>query len=82
MYHCRLELDIWTAHVIGKSGNDINVSISMNGSDMPVTRPETDKAGLSSQDRNAHITNDEYLYMSEKDYSCMPCCWVFFSHVY
>ena len=36
---------------IGKSGNDINVSISMNGSDTPVTRPETDKAGLSSRDR-------------------------------
>ena len=32
-------------------GNDINVSLSMNGSDTPVTRPETDKAGLSFRDR-------------------------------
>ena len=31
------------------TGNDINVS--MNGSDTPVTRPETDKAGQSSRDR-------------------------------
>ena len=31
-------------------GNGIYVSISMNGSDTPVTRPETDNAGLSSQD--------------------------------
>ena len=35
----------------GNRGNDINVSISMNGSDTPVTRPETDKAGQSSRDR-------------------------------
>ena len=33
------------------TGNDINVSISTNGSDTPVTRPETDKAGLSSRER-------------------------------
>ena len=32
-------------------GNDIYVSISIYGSDTPVTRPETDKAGLSSRDR-------------------------------
>ena len=32
-------------------GNGINVSISINGSDTPVTRPETDKAGQSSRDR-------------------------------
>ena len=32
-------------------GNCIYVSISINGSDTPVTRPETDKAGLSSRDR-------------------------------
>ena len=32
-------------------GNDIYVSISMNGSDTPVTRPETDKAGQSSRER-------------------------------
>ena len=32
-------------------GNGIYVSISMNGSDTPVTRPETNKAGLSSRDR-------------------------------
>ena len=32
-------------------GNDINVSISINGSDTPVTRPETDRAGQSSRDR-------------------------------
>ena len=31
--------------------NGIYVSISINGSDTPVTRPETDKAGLSSRDR-------------------------------
>ena len=30
-------------------GNGIYVSISMNGSDTPVTRPETDNAGLSSK---------------------------------
>ena len=28
------------------------MSISKYGSDTPVTRPETDKAGLSSRDRN------------------------------
>ena len=28
------------------TGNDIYVSISIYGSDTPVTRPETDKAGL------------------------------------
>ena len=33
-------------------GNGIYVSISKYGSDTPVTRPETDKAGLSSRDRN------------------------------
>ena len=33
------------------TGNDIYVSISKYGSDTPVTRPETDKAGLSSRDR-------------------------------
>ena len=32
-------------------GNGIYVSISKYGSDTPVTRPETDKAGLSSRDR-------------------------------
>ena len=32
-------------------GNNIYVSISINGSDTPVTRPETDKAGQSSRDR-------------------------------
>ena len=32
-------------------GNCIYVSISKYGSDTPVTRPETDKAGLSSRDR-------------------------------
>ena len=31
--------------------NGIYMSISMNGSDTPVTRPETDNAGLSSRDR-------------------------------
>ena len=35
----------------GKRGNGIYVSISKYGSDTPVTRPETDKAGLSSRDR-------------------------------
>ena len=35
----------------GKLGNGIYVSISKYGSDTPVTRPETDKAGLSSRDR-------------------------------
>ena len=35
-------------------GNGIYVSISMNGSDTPVTRPETDNAGLSSRDRSQH----------------------------
>ena len=34
-----------------EQGNDINVSVSINGSDTPVTRPETDKAGQSSRDR-------------------------------
>ena len=33
------------------TGNCIYVSISKYGSDTPVTRPETDKAGLSSRDR-------------------------------
>ena len=32
-------------------GNDIYVSIFMNGSDTPVTRPDTDKAGQSFRDR-------------------------------
>ena len=32
-------------------GNGIYVSISKYCSDTPVTRPETDKAGLSSRDR-------------------------------
>ena len=35
----------------GIQGNGIYVSISKYGSDTPVTRPETDKAGLSSRDR-------------------------------
>ena len=35
----------------GRKENGIYVSISKYGSDTPVTRPETDKAGLSSQDR-------------------------------
>ena len=35
-------------------GNGIYVSISKYGSDTPVTRPETDKAGLSSRDRSKH----------------------------
>ena len=34
-----------------EQGNGIYVSISKYGSDTPVTRPETDKAGLSSRDR-------------------------------
>ena len=34
-----------------EAGNGIYVSISKYGSDTPVTRPETDKAGLSSRDR-------------------------------
>ena len=37
-------------HCLGL-GNGIYVSISKYGSDTPVTRPETDKAGLSSRDR-------------------------------
>ena len=32
-------------------GNGIYVSISKEGSDTPVTRPETDKAGQSPRDR-------------------------------
>ena len=40
--------------VTGKLGNCIYVSISKYGSDTPVTRPETDKAGLSSRDRSSH----------------------------
>ena len=36
-------------------GNFICVSISKYGSDTPVTRPETDKAGLSSRDRSQSI---------------------------
>ena len=39
-------------------GNGIYVSISKHGSDTPVTRPETDKAGLSSRDRNVY-----YIYL-------------------
>ena len=38
-------------HASGKLGNCIYLSISNYGSDTPVTRPETDKAGLSSRDR-------------------------------
>ena len=37
--------------VRGERENDIYVSISIYGSDTPVTRPETDKAGLLSRDR-------------------------------
>ena len=36
---------------VGRKENGIYVSISKYGSDTPVTRPETDKAGLSSRDR-------------------------------
>ena len=44
----------------GNSGNDIYVSISINGSDTPVTRPETDKAALSSRDRKRGGGKFEY----------------------
>ena len=37
--------------ILREAGNGIYVSISKYGSDTPVTRPETDKAGLSSRDR-------------------------------
>ena len=40
-----------TTHSKREAGNGIYVSISKYGSDTPVTRPETDKAGLSSRDR-------------------------------
>ena len=41
------------AHTLSREGkgNGIYVSISKYGSDTPVTRPEIDKAGLSSRDR-------------------------------
>ena len=50
------------------TGNCIYVSISKYGSDTPVTRPETDKAGLSSRDRIyympfMHISVTDYYYM-------------------
>ena len=35
----------------GDLGNGIYASISNEGSDTPVTRPETDKAGQSPRDR-------------------------------
>ena len=38
-------------HILGILGNGIYVSISNEGSDTPVTRPETDKAGQSPRDR-------------------------------
>ena len=53
---CLINLHI-TAIIANKTfenwelGNCIYVSISKYGSDTPVTRPETDKAGLSSRDR-------------------------------
>ena len=43
--------DRQTTGVASRKGNGIYVSISKYGSDTPVTRPETDKAGLSSRDR-------------------------------
>ena len=48
-----LAAHIWTVSESGEEGqgNGIYVSISKYGSDTPVTRPETDKAGLSSRDR-------------------------------
>ena len=52
--HCKIMLKEYSFLCIvnfeGK-GNGIYVSISKYGSDTPVTRPETDKAGLSSRDR-------------------------------
>ena len=58
LYGARLMIKNHLDNLIGKcdrydnweTGNRINVSISINGSDTPVTRPETDKAGQSSRD--------------------------------
>ena len=58
-------------------GNGIYVSISMNGSDTPVTRPETDKAGLSSRDRwDSNLWNRLciYVYMSVCLSVCLSIC--------
>ena len=55
--HCTLVSRLWDSRyqtslrLIWELGNFIYVSISKYGSDTPVTRPETDKAGLSSRDR-------------------------------
>ena len=44
-------MSVHSSTLRGGGGNGIYVSISKYGSDTPVTRPETDKAGLSSRDR-------------------------------
>ena len=46
-------------------GNGIYVSISMNGSDTPVTRPETDNTGLSSRDRCWESCPGAFLYRTK-----------------
>ena len=43
-------------------GNGIYVSISINGSDTPVTRPEADKAGLSPRDRDSLLIKTTVIY--------------------
>ena len=48
-------------------GNGIYVSISKYGSDTPVTRPETDKAGLSSRDRKNTGSNAERVFKGPMD---------------
>ena len=48
-------------------GNGIYVSISKYGSDTPVTRPETDKAGLSSRDRYTDV--EKHVYIANAQYS-------------
>ena len=45
-------------------GNGIYVSISKYGSDTPVTRPETDKAGLSSRDRYSTVYGECFIGVS------------------